>query len=282
MTDLPLTFRCNDNCISCINNTAITSHAADPSLEQTKKVIDGLEPEQDYLGISGGEPTLSEEFFQILNYARERHPDLYLFVVTNGRMFAYDDFARKLAKLELGNYRVGVTLYGPDKETHEAITRSQDSFDQTTEGISNLLTYDVPVEVRTIINRLNYKQLPQLAQFVHDNYSGLDRFVFVNMKLTGNAYKNREEVLVRYEEVVPQIKRALPRFKQEMEVKLYHFPLCTIPQAWWPMAKGVTKDETRELTFVDQCQDCRLRQECPRIWKSYVDLVGADEFTAIK
>lgn len=283
MTDWPLTFRCNDNCISCINNTKVVSSSRDPPLDQIKEVIDNLDPQENYLGLSGGEPTLREEFFQILRYARNKYPDLYIFIVTNGRMFSYEDFTRKLADMELGRFRLGVTLYGPNREVHEAITRSKSSFKQTKEGINNLLRYDLPVEIRTIINRLNYKHLPELADFVQESYQGVDRFVFVNMKITGNAYKNRDAVLVKYKEVVPQVKRALNRFKNwEGEIRLYHFPLCIIPKSWWPLAKGVTKEETRELAFADQCDECAVKEECPRIWKTYLSLVGGEEFEPIK
>ena len=127
MTDYPLTFKCNDNCLSCINNTEVFSKIPDPSLKEIKKVIDKINPENDYFGVSGGEPTLRKEFFEILKYARKKHPDLYIFIVSNGRMFAYKGFARKLANLNLGKFRVAIALYGHNEKIHEVITRSKGS-----------------------------------------------------------------------------------------------------------------------------------------------------------
>ncbi|MEM5806808.1 MAG: radical SAM protein [Candidatus Aenigmatarchaeota archaeon] len=282
MTDWPLTFKCNDNCISCINNTAIVSKIPDPPLEQITGVIDKINSKNDYFGVSGGEPTLRKEFFKILKYARKRHPDLYLFIVTNGRMFFYRKFAEKLANLNLGNFRVGVALYGHNKKIHESITCSRGSFEQTTKGIKNLLSFKIPVEVRTIINKLNYKYMEEIAKFIVEKFPTVDRAVFINMKITGNAYKNREKVLVKISEVVPYVEKAVKiLIEDKIETRLYHFPLCIIPENLWEIAKGVTKHEKHELTFVEECEKCKLRDECPKIWKSYVGIVGKEEFKAI-
>ena len=104
MTDYPFTFKCNQNCISCINNNKIFSLKLDPSLKRIKEVIDRIDPENDYFGVGGGEPTLRKEFFEILKYARKKHPDLYIFITTNGRMFSYKGFSKRLSDLNLGNF----------------------------------------------------------------------------------------------------------------------------------------------------------------------------------
>jgi His-Xaa-Ser system radical SAM maturase HxsC len=283
MTDWPLTFKCNDNCISCINNTTIVSKIPDPPLKQIKEVINKINSENDYFGLSGGEPTLRKEFFKILKYAREKHPNMYIFIVTNGRMFAYEKFAKKLADLNLGNFRVGVALYGHNSEIQESITRSNGSFQQTTQGIKNLLSFGIPVEVRTIINKFNYKYMENLAKFIAKEFQGVDRVVFINMKITGNAYKNRDTVLVKISKVVPYVEKAVKILRERnIEIRLYHFPLCIIPKNLWGIAKGVTKAETNELTFVEKCEKCKIKRECSRIWRTYVGIVGEKEFKAIK
>jgi His-Xaa-Ser system radical SAM maturase HxsC len=282
LTDYPLTFKCNDNCISCILDTEITSRIPDPSLKQIADVIDKIDSNTDYFGVGGGEPTLRKELFKVLKYTRERHPNLYIFLVTNGRMFAYEEFVKNLADLKLGNYRVAVALYGHREEVQENITRSIGSFEQTVQGIKNLISFNIPTEVRTIINRINYRYLEELANFIVKEFQGLDRVVFVNMKITGNAYKNRDKVLVRYNELVPFVEKAVEVLrKNNIKVYLYHFPLCIIPGHLWDLAKGITKAELEELTFVEECEKCKVKQDCPMIWKTYATFVGKDEFKAV-
>lgn len=282
MTDWPLTFRCNNNCISCIVDSEKLRRGLDPKLEEIKKTIKVIDPKNDYIGISGGEPTLRKEFFDTLKYIREQQPKLYIFIVTNGRMFSYRSFTKKLADLNLGNYMVGVALYGHNQETHEKITRAKNSFKQTVKGIKNLLSFNIPTEVRIIISKLNYKTLPKISKFIINNFSGVDRVVFINMKYTGNALLNKDKIFVRVSDVVPYAEKAADILLENgFEPKLYHFPLCTIKRKYWDLAKGVTKDK-RELCFAPQCEDCIKKQDCPMIWKTYFKLAGPEEFNPIK
>jgi len=281
MTDWPITFKCNNNCISCILTTTKNFDIPVP-LDQIKNVIDNIDEKDDYFGVSGGEPTLRKEFFDILRYARKKHPNLYIFIVSNGRMFSYKNFTKKLVDLNLGNFMVAVALYGHNKQIHEKITRAENSFNQTVQGIKNLLSFDIPVEVRTVINKINYKFLPHIAKFIVNNFSSMQRVVFVNMKYTGNAIKNKDKVFVKETDIVPFAEKAVDiLLKNDINTKLYHFPLCIIKKKYWDLAKGITKDK-RELCFVPQCKKCKMKKECPMIWKTYVNIAGKDEFKPIR
>lgn len=280
MTDWPMTFRCNNNCVSCILNTSVTSSIPDPPMEQITRVIDGINPKNDYFGVSGGEPTLRNELLDILRYARERHPDLYIFLVSNGRMFFYREYTKKLADLNLNNFRVGIPLYGHTPKLHDSITRVKGSFIQAVGGIKNLLESGIKVEVRTIIGKLNYKHLEDTAKFV-GGFQDIDRFVFINMKYTGNAFLHKNILFVKLSDVVPYATKAVDILRDfDIYVRLYHFPLCILPEEYRTIAEGVTKEE-KELTFAPQCKNCKLRNKCPRIWKTYFISADKKEFKPI-
>ena len=282
MSDYPFTFKCNQNCISCINNLKTFSNMKDPPLDSIKEAIRNIDPNNDYFGVGGGEPTLRREFFEILKYARKTHPSLYIFITSNGRMFYYEDFAKKLRNLNLGNYLIGVSIYGHKSDLHDSITRTKGSFEQTTKGIKNLLKFNIPVEVRVIINKMNYKSLPEITKFVSEEFSGVSRFVFVNIKYTGNAFFNRDKVFVRIKDVVPYAEKAAKiLIVNKINTRFFHFPLCMLSEDFRDLAKGVTKD-TEELTFVDCCNKCNLKENCPMIWKTYIGLCGSSEFSPIK
>jgi len=282
MVDWPLTFKCNNNCLSCIYNMELADKlkVGQPKEESIKKVIDGVRP-GDTLGLTGGEPTIRDIFFRILKYARKKDPEMNVFIVSNGRMFSYMEFAEKTAGIGLVNLRIGIALYGHDKATHEAVTRIPGSFGQTIRGVENLLGLGVPVELRIIVSRLNYRKLEDIAAYVANNLKGVYRVVFINMKYTGNAYKNRKMLFVKYKNLAPYAQKAADILaKNKVEVKLFHFPLCIIQRKYWDLAKGVTKQES-ELMFAKACGGCDVKDECPRIWKSYWVLAGEREFRAI-
>jgi His-Xaa-Ser system radical SAM maturase HxsC len=282
MVDWPLTFRCNNNCISCIFNLDVVEKLKplDPPERQIRKVINSVK-NGDILCMTGGEPTIRKEFFKFLRYAKKRNPEMEVFVVSNGRMFYYKNFVEKMVGIGLKNLKMGIALYGHDTNVHDAITRIPGSFEQTIGGIKNLIKCGVPVELRVIVSKMNYRHLVDIANYVARNLDKIYRVVFINMKYTGNAYINRKVLFVRYSEVVPYAEKAAEiLLKKNIEVKMFHFPLCTIKKKYHKLAKGVTKQKS-ELMFVEACKRCKLKEECPMIWKSYWVLAGDNEFKAL-
>lgn len=282
MVDWPLTFRCNNNCISCICNLEMVGRfkPADPTVKQIKKVIDSVEP-GDTLCLTGGEPTIRKEFFKFLEYAKKRDPDMGVFIASNGRMFYYREFVERMVNIGLKDLVIGIALYGHNKETHDAITRIPGSFEQSIRGVKNLIEFGVPVELRVIVSNLNYRHLVDIAKYVVRNLKDIYRVVFINMKYTGNAYINKKVLFVRYKDLVPYTERATDLLlNNKIQVKLFHFPLCTIKKKYQDLAKGITKQK-RELMFVKACEKCKVREECPMIWKTYWALAGDGEFKAI-
>ena len=251
-----------------------------PREEHIRNVIDNVK-EGETLGLTGGEPTIRKEFFRILKYAWDKNPQINLFIVSNGRMFYYREFVERMFKMGLENLKIGIALYGHKKETHDAITRIPGSFEQTIKGVKNLIDFKIPVELRVIVSRINYNYMEDIAKYVLRDLKGVFRVVFINMKYTGNAYINRKALFVKYKDVVPYAERAADvLLKNDVDVKLFHFPLCIIKKKYWNLAKGVTKQKS-ELMFVKACKKCKMKEECPMIWKSYWVLAGGKEFKTI-
>lgn len=252
-----------------------------PSEESIKNAIDRVVP-GDTLGLTGGEPTIREDFLKFLKYAYRRDPEMNVFIVSNGRMFSYTDFVKKVVSVGLKNLKIGIAIYGHTARMHDATTRVPGSFKQTSAGIENLSKNGIPVELRIIVSKVNYKDLENIAKHITEKFSGIYRTVFINMKYTGNAYINRKSLFIRYKDVVPYAQKAADILtKNKIDVRLFHFPLCVTDKKYWDMAKGVTKQES-ELMFIKTCEECNVKDKCPRIWKSYWVLAGDSEFKAIR
>lgn len=281
MVAWPATFKCNQNCISCILNTTIVSKIPDPPLEQVFSIVDRLNPKKDVLEITGGEPTLRKELFEVLDYVNEKNPELYTFIVTNGVRLSDKKYVEMLVKHLPKNHMIGIAMYADYPSLHDFITRLKGSFEHTVRGVKNITEMGVNVEIRYVISRLNYKRLPPFAKFCTKEFEGVERYVLLNMKYTGNAYIARKVLFVKLTEVVPYAVNAVEVFWKRGEyVRLYHFPLCILPKKYREIAEGVTKEE-EELTFAPQCKKCKLRSRCPRIWKTYTNIAGFDEFKPI-
>lgn len=96
---IEITDGCNLTCPICYANSSPQRMDSHRSLEQIAFMIDCVvrnEGEPDILQISGGEPTLHPQFFEVLDLAKSR-PIKHLMLNTNGIRIATDeDFARRL------------------------------------------------------------------------------------------------------------------------------------------------------------------------------------------
>lgn len=99
LTVVEITDRCNLTCPTCYAGSS-PSYGRHRTLEEVKKMLDAIvanEREPDVVQISGGEPTLHPDLFEILDYAKSL-PIKHLMLNTNGIAIAKDpDFARRLA-----------------------------------------------------------------------------------------------------------------------------------------------------------------------------------------
>ncbi len=98
LTIIEITDRCNLTCPTCYAGSSPT-HGRHRTFEEVKTMLDTIvenEKEPDVVQISGGEPTLHPQFFEILDYAKSL-PIKHLMVNTNGLKIAKDyEFTKRL------------------------------------------------------------------------------------------------------------------------------------------------------------------------------------------
>jgi len=99
LTVIEITDRCNLSCPTCYAGSSPT-HGRHRTFAEVKMMLDTIvenEREPDVIQISGGEPTLHPQFFEILDYAKTL-PIKHLMVNTNGIEIAKDfEFAKRLS-----------------------------------------------------------------------------------------------------------------------------------------------------------------------------------------
>ncbi|SRX75518.1 radical SAM protein [Aequorivita antarctica] len=124
LTIIEVTDRCNLTCPTCYAGSSPT-YGRHRTLDEIKKMMDAVvrnEKEPDVVQISGGEPTIHPQFFEILDYAKTL-PIKHLMLNTNGIRIAKEkDFAEKLK------------TYAPDFEIYLQFDSFEDSVLQTLRG----------------------------------------------------------------------------------------------------------------------------------------------------
>ena len=91
MTDLTITLECNNNCDFCPRNELST--IACNSNKEIYENIEKISKTNDSIVLSGGEITIKENFIQIMKFCKKKGIKK-IGMVTNGRMFYYDNFTR--------------------------------------------------------------------------------------------------------------------------------------------------------------------------------------------
>lgn len=114
------------------------------------------------LNLSGGEPFLHENLFELLEDVRSTPHFSRGFAILSNGTFINRTIAKRLSVLK--PVYVQVSLDGMEK-THDSI-RGEGSFQKAAEGIRNLVRYRIPVSVSFTVNRSNRTEFSELAMFL--------------------------------------------------------------------------------------------------------------------
>ena len=101
LTLIEITNKCNLNCPICFAKSSDSEKEIFRSLEEIEFMLDKVveaEGQPDIIQLSGGEPTIHPQFFEILDLAKKK-PIRHLMINTNGIRIAQEkDFVERLAK----------------------------------------------------------------------------------------------------------------------------------------------------------------------------------------
>ena len=109
----------------------------------------------------GGEPFLRKEWYRFGKEVKDL--GMKLLIISNG-FIVNDDIISKLNKLE--PYGVSVSLDGGTAQTHDKIRGVNGSFDKVMGFLSLTQKPDLPATVITTVNKLNFKELPTIKDFL--------------------------------------------------------------------------------------------------------------------
>ena len=286
--DLCIWDKCNNNCLMCTNPDRpwpAWDGSFDYDLKSLIKRIKKSEKEiktYDSIYLGGGEPTLHPEFLKVLNFVSEKFPKQRIKLLTNGRRFLYKDFAQDVLSIT-NNIDIELSIYGPNEKIHESVTRASGSFEQTIKGLKNLLSYKKEgqlINVRFVITKLSYLYLEEFLKMIGKRFSSTDRILLIFWEIENQAVKNMEAIKTTYHQVNPYMDKLYPLLKDFNEIRLYHFPLCVLPEKFWPYIWRTLPEDG--VVFNNSCRQCEYKKYCLGIPKEYSKHIGIKEFKPIK
>lgn len=255
-----LTERCNHYCLMC---------SQPPKNIDDSWIVDDLlaaipliDPLTQEIGITGGEPTLlGDNFFRVLRTMRSYLPNTAIHILSNGRLFAAPEFAKRYADIRHSDIMVGIPIYSDVSTIHDYVVQADGAFDETIRGILNLKRYGQKVEIRIVVHRQTYSRIPQLAEFLVRNLTFVDHVAFMGLEITGFTRANLDSLWIDPKDYQAELYRAVSFLADSrMHVSIYNHQLCVLDKRLWPFARKSISDWKNE--YMPECEGCRERENC--------------------
>jgi heme b synthase len=150
-----ITRSCNLFCAHCRSSSTAGAYENELSTEECLHLIDGiLEVGKPIIILSGGEPLLHHDLFQIAKYAVEK--GLRVVMGTNGTLIT-EEVAAKLKTIPIS--RVAVSIDFPTPELQDKFRGKAGAFQAAIAGIDRLRQGGIEVQINSTITRLNVRYL---------------------------------------------------------------------------------------------------------------------------
>ncbi len=265
-----ITNECNLACLHCIEESGPGKAFADElDTEQVFAVIDQLlEHEVPYLSFSGGEPMLHPLFFKMVERACARGAQLK--IETNGHYLSVANCAQLK---EFGVKAVQVSLDGASAPSFQRM-RIRGSFDCTVEGLRNLRTAGVPLEINFSPARFNAHEIGAAVDLAYE--LGAYSFYTGRTMYTGNAVKAWRHLELsddQYDAFFAVLRQKAEEYRGRMRVYFHEAGLLEElryrlqhPAALLIVLPNGLVKLINALPFV--CGDFR-RQTLPQIWANF-------------
>jgi len=170
---------CNLNCKHCYESAHTKAKDELTTRERLNVIKQMNEAGIAYVALSGGEPLVEKDFFQIAEALKEN--EIAFSLATNGTLLTKEN-CKKLEKVDC-RY-VQVSLDGAKARTHNWL-RGANTFQRTIQGIKNAVDTGLCVGIASTITSKNYKEVRDLINLTEK--LGADIWMHYNFVPTGRG-----------------------------------------------------------------------------------------------
>lgn len=262
-----LTDYCNSNCIMC-PQTQIKN--LNNYYDEALSILNLVNEKPSYLCLTGGEPTfIQSKYLEIVKAIRNKNPKVALQVLTNGKNFSNLSFAKECVINSPIDTLYAVPLYSANDTLHDRIVRSKNSFKKSVTGILNLYKLKQNIEIRIVITKLNYKDLPNIAHFIYWNMPFVFHVAFMGMETHGIAADNIDEVWIDPSSYMKYLEEAVGFLNDRMlNVSIYNMPYCILSKGLYMFAKDSISEWKK--VFLEPCKNCSMFSSCSGVFSTSI------------
>jgi len=154
------TRRCNLKCVHCRSSSDMNHLEGEFSLDEAKKLIDDIASYcKPVMVLSGGEPLLRKDIFEIARYGTEK--GLRMCIATNG-VLVNDDVCIKLK--ESGIKIASLSLDGSTKEIHDNFRNMAGAFNGTLNAAEFFKKHGIEFIINSSFTKRNQNDIPSVYE----------------------------------------------------------------------------------------------------------------------
>ncbi len=212
---LELTFACQYKCPFCYNEKNIREKIL--NLKKYEEILKDAKSEGClYLTLSGGEPTLSKDFFKICKIANGLNYSIR--IKSNGYNWE-KDFVKRL-KDEVSPFNVDLSLLGGTEKTYEKVSGVLGSFRKFLKTIEYLKKEGIRIRFKFPLNSLNEKEVDGVFKFARELEIKIDGFAEITPMNNGDLFPlnfspSKEAIIKMYENIYKLNNRETLFFSEE-------------------------------------------------------------------
>lgn len=281
---LRITHNCNITCEYC----PVSLNKGYYNLEFIKQVISYINFNHCELMISGGEPSIHPDFFDLLQYLNSTNFKR-IGVQTNAIIFCEKNNIRKI---NFSKVLFFVSLSSASKKEYGENTNSA-FYDQAVNGIKNLTKEGLTI-INYVVYKNSYKSIRQLFDLRKNVFNPSNTLINFSNLLIPHAFEYKNK-LVRYNEIFLKLKKYLNKNKNNSFIQFTtsgpcSFPLCVlsiiindIKCDLFKVNNDLVSIGKLEKQFYKNnlCSKCNYNDYCQGFLKEYVELYGDSEIKPI-
>jgi heme b synthase len=194
-----ITRRCNLKCVHCRSSSEmeVKGHP-DFSTEEAFRIIDDISSyAKPVVVLSGGEPLLRKDVFEIARYGTEK--GLRMCLATNGTLVT-DEICEKIK--ESGIRIVSLSLDGSTKEVHDNFRNENGAFDGTINAARLFKRHGIEFIINSSFTKRNQEEIPKVYRLAKE--LGATAWYMFMIVPTGRGEEIMEELISKedYEEIL--------------------------------------------------------------------------------
>lgn len=208
-----ITKKCNLNCAHCYRDAGSAARN-ELTTDEAFNLIDEIEKAGfKMLILSGGEPLIRKDIFEIIKYASDKR--LKVMLGSNGTLIT-DAVAKKC--LKAGVQRLGISVDSIDEKKHDDFRKYQGSFKKTLKGIENLKKANVPFQIHTTVTKNNVNEIRDITSFAEKIGAKAHHLFF--LVSTGRASKKGTDTFFKKKQKKVSVPFLLEQISAEEQEKL--------------------------------------------------------------